>query len=143
MSSYCRVYDAYSFMDKITESFCRADVLYGLRPALEKFGFSKKEDVFVAFQYQDKEYKSGAIPPLTEGRMTTLNTRDLKAALLDWLNKTELQEEFSEAVANELDLPKEGDFPMTVKFMSDSFDVSLRGRRCCPCSPTYPPCCYK
>ena len=130
-------------MDKITENLRKADLAFGLRSGLEKLGFSQEEDLFIVFQHKDKEYKSGAIPASTENKASTLNTQNIKAALLDWINKAEAQEAFSEAVAKELGLPDDSNSPMEIKFVSDSFEVALSGRWYCPCSPTIARCCFR
>ena len=138
MSSYCSLYDAYLIMDKITENLCKADLAFGLRPALEKFGFSSEEDIFIVFQYKDKEYKTDALPPVTIGKATTLSRKSIKAATVDWLNKAEIQFPFNEAVGKKLGIKPEGEFEVPIKFVSKSNEYVLRGGFCWPCSPAVP-----
>lgn len=121
-------------MDKITEIACKADLLFGLKPALEKFDFVPEEDLFISFKYKDKEVKTGAIPRVFEGRTSALNSETLKATVLDWLNKAEMQYEYSRVYGKELGLPDKGDFDVTIKFTSKSNEFVLKGAKVCwPC----------
>ncbi|VEP13137.1 hypothetical protein H1P_1850003 [Hyella patelloides LEGE 07179] len=131
-------------MDKITEIVCKADILFGLRPTLEKFGFSQNEDLVVAFEYKDKIVKTEPIAPVASNKSSTLNSQDLNAVVQDWLNKAEMQYELSLVIGDKLGLPKKGDFDITVSFTSKSNTFAVSSARLCwPCFIGAGFCCWK
>ena len=131
-------------MDKLTEIVCKADLLFGLRPTIEKFGFAQSENLVVAFKYQDKVVKTEPIPPLSNSKSSSLNSQDLNAAVLDWLNKAEMQYELSRVFGTELGLPDESDSNITVRFIAKSNTFVFSNMKiCCPCFPNAGFCCFK
>lgn len=120
--------------DKITESLTSADILFGLRPALETIGFDPTEEIFITFKYEDRRYRTGAIPPVLENRGTSLNTSHIGDAVMDWLNKAEIHQPYQQAVGKELGMPDQGEFEINFRISSKSMDLVLkRCRFCWPC----------
>ena len=128
--------------DKITNKLRQADLLFGLKPALAKFGFPETEDLFIVFKSKNKEYKTGAITSVTSGRTSSLNSQDIKAAVADWINKAEAQEQFHELLDEELGTPKGENSELEIKLVSGSSEFALRGIWRCPCVPGATSCCW-
>lgn len=135
-------------MNTIAKIVNKASSRFGLKAALDKFGFASKEDLFVSFISQGQEVKSAAITVGSEEKTSTLSTEeDLKTSILDWLNQTEQEYQISLAISQELSLPKEGDVDITLKVSSDSKEYAVSGLKyyCpCPSPPPFPPyCCWR
>ena len=135
-------------MNTIATIVSEASSSFGLKAALEKFGFASEEDLFVSFISQGKEVKSAAITVGSEEKTSTINTdEDLKTTILDWLNQTEQEYQISSAISQELSLLEKGDVDITLKVSSDSKEYAMSGLKyyCpCPSPPPFPPyCCWR
>ena len=131
-------------MDEVTKIVNEADIMFGLRPALEKFGFPKDKEMFIVFKHEGKRYRTGAIPPSDYDRPSTLSHEDINAAVIDWVNKANIQFSLGEAVAKELDLSEQGDFVVEIKLICKSLEIALTWPRyCVPCYPGASFNCWK
>ncbi len=130
-------------MNTINQSLQKADILFGLRPALEAIGFKPEEDLVLVFRSGDNRFKTEAIPPTVANRGTALNTSKIGDAVMDWLNKAEANEPFMEDLAKELGLPKEGEFDVDMTVRTKSMELTLKN--CflrCPCFLGATFCCF-
>ena len=91
-------------MDEVTKIVNEADIMFGLRPALEKFGFSKEKELSISFEYEGKRYRTGAIPPSAYERTSSLSSENINSAVLDYINKAEIQFSLGKALSKELHL---------------------------------------
>ena len=131
-------------MDKITTIVLQSDTIFGLRPALEKFGFPKDEDIFVVFKHEGKKFRTGAIRPSDYQRISTLSCEDVNSAVIDWMNKASIQFALSEAIMEELGFPENGDSVVEVKFISKITELTLTWPRYYrPCHPGVPWGCWR
>ena len=107
-------------MDEVTKIVNEADIMFGLRPALEKFGFSKEKELSISFEYEGKRYRTGAIPPSAYERTSSLSSENINSAVLDYINKAEIQFSLGKALSKELDLPETGDYGIRITLISES-----------------------
>ena len=131
-------------MNELTTIARKADILFGLRPALEKFGFSPEEDIILVFGYEDREVKTEAIPSILKGKNSSLSLENIGAAVIDWLNKAEVQYGYSKFYREALCIEGDGEFKITLKIVSPSKEFVMKNCVwCCPCDIGYPDCCLK
>lgn len=131
-------------MNELTTIAQKTDILFGLRPALEEFGFSPEEDIFLVFGYKDKEVKTEAISPILGSKTSLLNLENINVAIVDWLNKAEVLYEYSKVYGKELGIKGDGEFDITLKIVSESNELTMRNCTWyCPCFPGAGWCCIR
>ena len=129
-------------MNELTDIAIKADIVFGLRPALEKFGFSPEENIVLVFGYQDREVETEAISPILKGKNSSLSLENIGAAVVDWLNKAEVQYGYSKVYLEALCIEGDGEFDITFKIVSPSKEFVMKN--CvlyCPCFPGATRCC--
>lgn len=130
-------------MNTINQSLQEADILFGLRPALEAIGFKPEEDVTLIFSCGDNQFEAGVIPPTVPNRGTALNTSKIGDAVMDWLNKAEVNKPFMTDLAKELGLPTQGEFDIDMTVKTKSMELTLKNCSLrCPCVPGVTFCCF-